>query len=290
MTIWNLGSINVDLIYKVPHIPQPGETLAATGKQTLLGGKGANMSVAAARAGATVRHIGAVGQDGDWAVRRLAGYGVETSKIAKLDTDTGEAIIAVSDDGENSIIISPGANRAILPEMVGAALSGAKPGDWVVTQNETSAQVDALSMARTNGLRAAYAAAPFEAASVLAALPHIDLLILNQVELEQLTAALGKGAGDLGVAHVIVTLGAEGANLYSTGAPAPVRFPAHKVTPIDTTGAGDTFTGYLLAGLDRGEPIETALDRAGKAAAIMVTRLGTADVIPTLAEVDAFEG
>jgi ribokinase len=290
VTIWNLGSINVDLIYRVPHIPQPGETLAATGKQTFLGGKGANMSVAAARAGATVRHIGAVGQDGDWAVQRLASYGVDTSKIAKLDADTGEAIIAVSDDGENSIIISPGANRAILPQMVGAALSAASSGDWVVTQNETSAQVDALSTARANGLHAAYAAAPFEAASVLTALPHIDLLILNQVEMEQLAAALGKGAGDLGVAHVVVTLGAEGSDLYSAGAPAAVRFPAHKVTPIDTTGAGDTFTGYLLAGLDRGEPIETALNRAGKAAAIMVTRLGTADVIPTLAEVDAFEG
>lgn len=290
MAIWNLGSINVDLVYRVPHIPAPGETLAATGKQTFLGGKGANMSVAAARAGATVRHIGAVGNDGEWAIRRLAGYGVDTSQIAKLDTDTGEAIIAVSSDGENAIIISPGANRAILPDMVGLALSNASSGDWVVTQNETSAQIEALSMARKRGFRAAYAAAPFEAASVLAALPHIDLLILNEIEMEQLAAALGKGAGELGVAHVVVTLGADGADLYSIGSAAPVRFPAHKVTPIDTTGAGDTFTGYLLAGLDRGEPIDMAIERAGKAAAIMVTRLGTADVIPTLAEVDAFSG
>jgi len=88
---------------------------------------------------------------------------------------------------------------------------------------------------------------------------------------------------------VVVTLGAKGAHLYSKGKSTPRHFPALKVTPVDTTGAGDTFTGYLLAGLDRGEAIETAIERASKAAAIMVTRLGTADVIPTLAEVDAFE-
>ena len=116
----------------------------------------------------------------------------------------------------------------------------------------------------------------------------LDLLILNEIEMRQLTAALGKGAGDLGVAHVVVTLGAKGAHVYSGGNSTPCHFPALKVTPVDTTGAGDTFTGYLLAGLDRGEPIETAIERAGRAAAIMVTRLGTADVIPTHAEVDAF--
>ena len=290
MTIWNLGSINVDLIYRVPHIPAPGETLAATGKQTFLGGKGANMSVAAARAGATVRHIGAVGREGDWAISRLTGYGVDTSNIAKLDTDTGEAVIAVADGGENAIIINPGANRGLSAEMVGAALAGASAGDWVVTQTETNAQVEALSLAKSGGLCAAYAAAPFEASAVLAALPFLDLLILNEIEMQQLAAALGKGAGDLGVAHVVVTLGAKGAYLYSRGNSTSRHFPALKVTPVDTTGAGDTFTGYLLAGLDRGEAIETAIERAGKAAAIMVTRLGTADVIPTIAEVDAFEG
>lgn len=290
MAIWNLGSINVDLIYRVPHIPAPGETLAATGKQTFLGGKGANMSVAAARAGAEVMHIGGVGREELWALDRLANYGVNIANIAKLDTETGEAIIAVAADGENAIIINPGANRRITEAQIAVSLAGAKPGDWIITQNETSGQREALALGRQKGLRTAYAAAPFDATTVQAVLPLLDLLVLNEIEMQQLSAALGKGAADLGVAHVVVTRGSKGADLYASGNPAPRHFPARKVAPVDTTGAGDTFTGYLLAALDRGEKIETAIDRAGKAAAIMVTRLGTADVIPTLAEVDAFEG
>lgn len=290
MAIWNLGSINVDLIYSVPHIPAPGETLAANGKQTFLGGKGANMSVAATRAGAQVVHIGAVGQDGGWALDRLARYGVDTGKITKVDTETGEAVVAVAADGENAIIINPGANRAIPQSQIETALSAAKPGDWFVTQNETNAQTEALSLAKAKGLQTAYAAAPFVAEAAAAALPFLDLLILNEIEMAQLTDALGKEAGELGAPLVVVTLGAKGSHLYTEGNNTPRHFPALKVTPVDTTGAGDTFTGYLLAGLDRGEPIENALTRAGKAAAIMVTRLGTADVIPTLAEVDAFGG
>ena len=113
MAIWNLGSINADMVYAMPHLPAAGETLAAHSLSQFLGGKGANMSVAAVRAGSTVHHIGAVGPDGAWAIDRMKGYGAGTDHIVQVETPTGHAIIAVEPEGENQIILFPGANRAL---------------------------------------------------------------------------------------------------------------------------------------------------------------------------------
>lgn len=285
MAIWNLGSINADMVYALPHLPVAGETLAASGLGQFLGGKGANMSVAAARAGSHVCHIGAVGPDGRWAVDRLLEYGVDTRHIAQIDSPTGHAIIAVDQSGENQIILFPGANHAISPDQIGQALSAASAGDILVMQNETNLQVDAARMGRDLGLRVAYAAAPFDAAAVAAVLPHLDLLFLNAVEARQLQEATGKPPEALGVEDVIVTLGAEGARHFHGTTGAVQDIPALPVTPVDTTGAGDTFTGYVLSGLDRGMPMAQAMAQASRAAALMVTRHGTADVIPDLKEV-----
>lgn len=288
MTIWNLGSINVDRVYRVPHIPGPGETLQSTGLSTGLGGKGANMSVAAARAAARVAHVGAVGEDGRWTVERLLEYGVDTSHVATVADRTGHAIIAVDARGENSIILYPGANRAIPRDTIRAALSTARTGDRMLIQNETNAQADTARLAQLMGLRVAYAAAPFDADAVQEVLPHLDFLILNEVEAEQLQAATGQRPADLPVETVIVTLGARGCIHHDTLRRSETAYPAIPVTPVDTTGAGDTFTGYVLAGLDRGMPVGQAIGLATRAAALMVTRLGTADVIPDLSEVQAF--
>ncbi|WP_428927311.1 ribokinase [Marinibacterium sp. SX1] len=285
MTIWNLGSINIDMVYDVPHLPAPGETLAANGLTRGLGGKGANMSVAAARAGARVAHVGAVGADGRWAVERMMEYGVDTRFIAEVDAPTGHAIISVDAAGENQIVILGGANRALPGDLVGRALSDAAAGDMFLTQNETSVQIEAAQMARDMGLHIAYAAAPFDAEAATAILPFLDLLVLNAVEAEQLQAATGLAPGNLPVSDVIVTLGAEGCRWF--GAEGEREFPALKVTAVDTTGAGDTFTGYVAAGLDRGLPMPQAIAQAQRAAAIMVTRHGTADVIPDLKDVQA---
>jgi len=271
------------MIYDVPHLPGPGETLASTGFAQYLGGKGANMSVAAARAAAHVAHIGAIGSEGGWARDRLTEYGVDTRFIASVPEATGHAIIAVSHDGENNIILHPGANRAIPVPLIGQALTEATAGDWLVMQNETNLQVDAARMAKDLGLRVAYASAPFEAASVEAVLPYLDLLFLNEVEAGQLSEAIGLAPEDLPISDVIITLGSQGARHVSGGQ--SVQYPAHKVDPVDTTGAGDTFTGYVLAGLARGMPMGQAIGQAMIAAALMVTRKGTADVIPDLKEV-----
>ncbi len=287
MAIWTLGSINADMVYSVPRLPAPGETVAAGGLRYFLGGKGANMSVAAARAGARVVHVGAVGADGRWAVDRLRQYGVDTDHVAEVAGATGHAVIAVEPGGENSILIYPGANRAIPSRTLGLALSAAQAGDFLLMQNETNLQPEAARMGREMGLKVCYAAAPFDAAAVRAVLPWLDILILNRVEAEQLTQAAGKRPEELPVAHVIVTLGARGARHVDTEKGLSRDFPAFPVRVVDSTGAGDTFTGYLLAGLDRGMEMAQAIDLAGRAAALMVTRAGTADVIPELAEVEA---
>lgn len=289
MALFNLGSINADLVYSVPHLPGPGETLAAGAMERFLGGKGANMSVAAARAGAHVRHVGAVGPDGGWMVERLTEYGVDTRAIARVAEASGHAVIAVDAQGENQILLYPGANRRIPLAQLDAALAEAGPGDSLLMQNETNAQEDAARRARARGLRVAYAAAPFDAQAVQALLPWLDLLVLNQVEAAQLQAATGLAPGALPVRDVIVTLGAEGARHFDTDTGEMREFPALKVTPVDTTGAGDTFTGYLLAGLDRGMGLAPAITQAMRAAAIMVTRRGTADVIPDLHEVQRWD-
>ncbi len=286
MTIWNLGSINADFVYTVPHIPAPGETLAATDRKVFLGGKGANMSVAGARAAAQVKHIGAIGHDGLWTKQRLLEYGVDTQHITTLDTETAHAIIAVDADSENMIILHPGANTKIPQAILQNALSEAQTGDWFITQNETNLQRTGTQLAKKMGLKVAYAAAPFDAERVQAVLEYLDFLILNAVEAEQLKQATGQDPADLGVKDVIVTLGADGADWYSRNG--KQHFEAINVDPVDTTGAGDTFTGYVLAGLDRQLTMEQSIALALKAGALMVTRYGTADVIPDLSEVQAF--
>lgn len=286
MAVWNLGSINIDNVYRVPHLPAAGETLAATTFSQGLGGKGANMSVAIARAAARVAHIGAVGAEGKWTVDRLLEYGVDTRRI-ELTTNvaTGHANICVAEDGENQIVLFSGSNRAISHESVGAALAEASHGDLFVTQNETNGQRDAAKMAKQLGLRVVYAAAPFDTDAVRDVLPFVDLLVLNRVEAQQLEAALGTPVHALGVADVVVTLGADGC-MWLAQSSDETHIPAIPVTPVDTTGAGDTFTGYLVAGLDRGMPMLQALRLATQAGALMVTRFGTADVIPDLKEIE----
>lgn len=287
MAIWNLGSINIDLFYGVPHLPGPGETLACTSHSRGLGGKGANISVAAARAGARVHHIGAVGADGRWARDLLLEYGVDTRCIEVGHAATGHAVIATDDAGENCIILAPGTNQELLEDHLTQALTQANTGDWFVCQNETNLQSQGATLAKQLGLNVAYVAAPFDAKAVAGVLNELDLLILNKVEAAQLAQVTGQTPDVLGVAEVIVTLGADGADWYHEGA--AHRVNPVKVTPVDSTGAGDTFAGYVIAGLDRGFSMDQALTQASRAAAIMVTRYGTADVIPDLKDLEDFK-
>lgn len=287
MAIYNLGSINVDHFYAVPHLPSPGETLAAKNVKTGLGGKGANQSVAAAKAGATVHHIGAVGVDGAWTLDRLQSYGVGVDHIAQSPDATGHAIINVAEDGENAIVLYRGANYAFDDTCVRIALSGAGPDDILLIQNETAHQQIAAEIAHEKGVRVMYSAAPFDVDAVRAVLPFVSILAMNEIEKDQLLAALETNITDLSVDEIIVTKGSKGAeHHHRDGAITTVK--SHSVDVVDTTAAGDTFAGYFAAARDEGFDIPDALELASAAAAIKVTRAGTADAIPTRSEVEAF--
>lgn len=214
---------------------------------------------------------------------------MDTRHIEVVDGATGHAVIMLDPDGENTIVIHPGANHAIPAARLGLALAEASPGDILLLQNETCLQAEAAQMGRDLGMRVVYAAAPFDADAVVAVLPLIEMLILNAVEAEQLASAMGQRPETLSVPHVLVTRGADGCSWYQNDAGSVKHFPALAVQAVDTTGAGDTFAGYLLAGLDRGQPMEQAIILATKAAALMVTRLGTAEVIPDLLEIQQMD-
>ncbi len=283
MTLFNLGSINIDHVYRLAHLPGPGETLAAHSHAMGLGGKGANQSVAALRAGAQVVHIGAIGRGDAWTEAALAAQGVALDAVARADAVTGHAIIAVDARGENQIIIHPGANRAQDGGLIARVLGRAGPGDALLLQNETSHQVEAAALARASGADVFYSAAPFDMDALRAVLPHATHLLMNAVEAAQLEQATGQGLADLPVKAVIVTRGAHGAEWIGTGQ--RLHVPAVAVTPVDTTGAGDCFAGSLAARLSLGEGPEQALRYAAAAAAIQVTRPGTAQAMPAEAEV-----
>ncbi|MGK7650928.1 ribokinase [Roseovarius sp. B08] len=289
--IFNLGSINIDYVYDVPHLPQPGETLAATSMETGLGGKGANMSVAIAKAGGRVRHIGAVGPDGAWAKTRLAEYGIDIEYIADAEIPTGHAIINVDRQGENAIVIFPGANHRQSDRAIAASLDDAREGDLLVFQNETNGKEFAVAQARKRGLQVMYVPAPYDENTVENFLSQTHILVLNEMEFGQMMQATGRDITTLGVETIVVTRGAAGAVLLEESAGWSERnFPAPKVDAVDTTGAGDTFAGYFAAGLDAGLPAEQAVERAVCASALKVTRRGTTEAIPSLAEVHAFWG
>lgn len=288
MTVFNLGSINVDLFYRVPHLPEPGETLPATAHETGLGGKGANQSVAVARAGSTVRHVGMIGRDNHWVLDRLTGYGVDVSHVGRTDAATGHAIIMVDEAGENAIVTFAGANYQQSLEAISSVLESAAAGDIFMMQNEVSLKREAARLAREKGLFVVYSAAPFKPEVVEDLLPFVDLLVLNEIEAGQLAEALGKPVADIPVPHLMITRGSKGASWRDQASGEVVDMPAVPVEPVDTTGAGDCFIGFTVAGLDQGLGRAAAMRLGAAAAALKVTRPGTADAIPSFPEVEAF--
>lgn len=286
MTIFNLGSINIDLIYRVSHFPAPGETLTTRDHERMLGGKGANQSIALARAGGDVRHIGATNAEDEWLRAEIGGAGVDIGGIQDSSLATGHAVVSVSDDGENQILLYPGANHDIDMPAAIEQLSGAGAGDWALLQNETNGADEFVAAVRARGMKLAYSAAPFDAAITARLLPHTDLLVVNEVEAAALSQMLGAPAGDAGIPHLVVTRGGDGADYE--GIAGEFHVPAFPVTPVDTTGAGDCFFGYLLAAMAEERPMEQALREASAAAAIQVTRPGAAAAIPGRGELDDF--
>ncbi|OCG73599.1 PfkB family carbohydrate kinase [Microbacterium sediminis] len=297
MTVAVVGSINMDVVARVPRIPGPGETLLASGSSRGGGGKGANQAVAAARAGGVpTAFIGAVGDDADGAQLRawLEDDGIDVSGLSRDEAPSGVALIAVSDDAENSIIVVPGANQSLtaLADAQRALVAGA---DVIAAQLEIPIDlVVAAAEARGEGalfvLNAAPSAPLLDAADRV--LPLVDVLIVNEHELIDIAGVTDRDAAvdalSARVPALVVTLGAAG-SLIAVGAERAI-VPAFPVDPVDTTGAGDTFCGVLAARLGRGplslEALAAAAHAGAAAAAIAVPRVGAQAAVPTAAEVE----
>lgn len=290
-----LGSVNRDLVVTVKSHPRPGETVSGSTLHEFPGGKGANQAVAARRAGVETALVGAIGKDGFGDAMRefLAAEKLDLTALRLCsDEPTGVAFITLDQHGENSIIVVPGANAAL--EASDAAFEAA-PGDCVVAQFEVpDSFIEAgFRKARASGSRTILNPAPMKALPA-ELLDLCDILVVNETELE-----LASGRNDLreeediaaaarvlaGTARtVIVTLGARGALAISPQG--PIRVEGEPVDVVDTTGAGDCFTGNLAAGLASGLSLAEAMRRAGRAAAISVTRAGAATSMPFAHELD----
>jgi ribokinase len=288
MRVFNFGSLNIDHVYSVERFVRPGETIKSRSYRQFSGGKGGNQSIALAYAGAAVTHVGRIGADGTWVRDRLAESGVDVSLIATGTEATGHAIIQVSREGENAIVIYGGANQTLSHVDVHSILKVAKPGDLVLTQNETSCVDLLLGGAWEHGLFTVFNPAPMTDSVKKYPLENVGLLILNETEGRYLT---GTSEPDemLSVllrryprSGIVLTLGSRGARYRDKEIDLSV--PAEKVEAVDTTAAGDTFIGYFLAKFSTGADVESCLRFACKASAICVQRAGAADSIPRLAE------
>ena len=299
MTIHTLASINLDHVYRLPHHPTPGETLAATATSTHLGGKGANQALAIARAEGKVRMGGMIHKTDTHWLTPLTQAGVDTTAIIEqTETATGHAIIALDEAGENTIILAPLSNQALPASLIATLLDPASPNDWALTQNETNQTSPFIHAAKAKGMHVCYSAAPFVAGITAKLLPMVDMLVVNEGEAHALTQHLGKPAEaiiaesmsqdspatntTITLPMLIITRGKDGADcLTKEGRHHCPALPA-KIT--DTTGAGDTYLGYMLAGLDNGLGLEEAMQLSAAAPAIQISRLGAAEAIPDLTE------
>lgn len=291
MTVLVFGSINLDLIFPLPHLPAPGETVLGTTMRAEPGGKGANQAVAAARDGARVALAGAVGDDAfaDPALVLLRDARVDLTRVARLEGATGCAAIAVDREGRNQIAVAPGVNLAAAQDVVEDAALGA--GTVLVVQRECDAGEIArlLLRAARRGTRAVVNLAPFGGLA-LDALATATVVVVNAGEAAALAGALGCADEPMALARrlgtrVVVTRGEDGAVLAD--GEAVHQQPAFPVRAVDTTGAGDGFVGVLAASLDRGLDLPAALRRAAAAAALACTRPGTQSSLPHAAETDA---
>ena len=295
MSLLVFGSLNIDHVYQVDHFVRSGETLASAEYRQFQGGKGANQSVALARAGAEVFHAGRIGPEGLWLREQLAAEGMNVEHITVGDVPTGHAIIQVDREGENAILLYGGANLTITAADARRVLAQwhrrRPPEDWLLLQNEISAMPEILQAAAERGISVAFNPAPMTPEVHDYPLDGVSWFVVNRTEGADLAGAESPAAilealhSRAPQAAILLTLGADG-SLYTSGEERIIT-PAKSVEAVDTTAAGDTFIGYFLAGLVAGQPAVDALNRATKAAAICVTRPGAAVSIPFQAELDS---
>lgn len=291
MKILNFGSLNLDFVYSVDHFVRAGETLASNSLSEFLGGKGLNQSIALARAGCKVYHAGKIGNNGAVLADRLNEEHINTNYLmVDENTPTGHAIIQVDRSGQNCILLFGGANRTVSKENINSVLDNFDEGDLLLLQNEITNVEYLIDKADEKGMTIVLNPSPIDDNLInMKALHKVDWFILNEVEGNALT---GKKTGEeicdvllsrYPDAHFVLTLGKQGAmyldkNYFES-------YGVYDVPVVDTTAAGDTFTGYFICCVSERKVIHDCLEIASRAAALAITKLGAAESIPTRKEV-----
>lgn len=296
MKVLCFGSLNIDYTYKVEHFVQKGETISSQSLQVFSGGKGLNQSIALAKAGADTYHAGAIGMDGRFLLEQMEEAGVHTEMVSVLaEVRSGNAIIQNDRDGDNCIILYGGANQAITRKQVEEVIARFDAGDYIVLQNEINELAYIMEKAHERGMKVILNPSPMDEKISALPLNDVDYFLLNEVEAEQILnteETAGEVLADKLVerfpgAAIVLTLGSRG-SIYADGS-RKIRQQAYRVKAVDTTAAGDTFTGYFIAGIAAGEPAERAMEMAARASAIAVTRAGAAPSIPYRREVEEYQ-
>lgn len=289
MKVLNIGSLNLDYVYSVDHVIRPGETEATGGRNVFLGGKGINQSMALAKAGVDVYHGGLIGEDGQPFLDACREYGVKSDYIRKIEEPTGHTIIQVDKNAQNCILLYGGANQMLTEEYVDEVLGNFEKGDILLLQNEVNMLPYIVDKAYEMGMQIALNPSPFNEKLDAVDMKKISIFLLNEVEGGQITGlvdpdeVLAKMREMFPHAKIVLTLGKDGAK-YAEGDEV-YHQPIFKVQAVDTTAAGDTFTGYFLAGLIEGMSVQEILKMSAKASSIAVTREGAVPSIPYRAEV-----
>jgi ribokinase len=291
MRVLNFGSLNIDYVYQVDHFVTPGETLSSVSLQENCGGKGLNQSIALAHAGVEVWHAGLIGSSGTFLRDALDKAGVHTDFVQTVSESTGHAIIQVDRTGQNSILLYNGANYCLSKEYIDAVLNKFSEGDIVLLQNEINLVGYIIQQAATRGMRVAFNAAPAHTNLLQLPLEKLSWLLVNEVEGEILTgenipSAILQRLTEAfpSVTHVL-TLG-EAGSMAAKGSEIS-HIPAIPVDVVDTTAAGDTFTGFFLRGASDGMSLSQCLQFATIASSIAVTRRGAAASIPTYDDISS---
>lgn len=296
MKVLCFGSLNIDYTYKVDHFVKKGETLSSGSLQVFSGGKGLNQSIALARAGAETYHAGSIGEDGRFLLEQLQDAGVDTRYVTVLETvRTGNAIIQNDKEGDNCILLYGGANQAVTTDQADAVLEHFRKGDFLVLQNEINELAYIMERAHERGMKIVLNPSPMDEKIQGLPLGYVDYFMLNEIEASQILGQETRGAEGVDLAKGILDRFADSAVVLTMGEHGSVYMdssetitqPVYPAETVDTTAAGDTFTGFFIGGILRGLTIRQAMDMASKAASIAVTRRGAAPSIPDLQEVDA---
>lgn len=290
MKILNFGSLNIDKVYAVEEIVKGGETIDSVSFSESVGGKGLNQSIAVAKAGGNIMHAGCVGKDGEILLQALKDNNVDTSLIKTVETASGQAIIQVDKHGQNCIILFHGANYEVDKAYIDEVMQDFAQGDILILQNEISNIDYIIEVAKAKQMKIYLNPSPINENLNKYNMQAIDGIFVNEHEgayladKEKVEEILDSLANKYPELEIILTFGDKGA--YYRHKDINIFQPAYKVDAVDTTAAGDTFTGYFIALRQQGKSIEESLQKASKASSITVSRKGASISIPKIAEVD----